>query len=147
MEPIALVTAAVAFLSPYLVKAGEKTAETIGEKLPEAVGKVWNAIIAKFRGNAAAETAVKDLLKAPEDDDNQADFRKRLREILQADAGFTAELERLLSSAQHQSADTISNTGSGAVAMHGDTAAGAGGVAIQGNVYGNIATGRAEHKE
>jgi hypothetical protein len=147
MEPIALATAAVAFLSPYLVKAGEKTAETIGEKLPEAVGKVWNAIIAKFRGNAAAETAVKDLVEAPEDDDNQAALRKELRKVLQTDAGFTAELERLLSSAQHQSRDTISNTGSGAVATHGGVAAGAGGVAIQGNVHGNIATGRAERKE
>ena len=147
MEPVALATAAVAFLAPYLVKAGEKTAETIGEKLPEAVGKVWNAILAKFQGNAAAETAVKDLLKAPQDADNQADVRKRLREVLQADVGFSAELERLLSNAQHQSRDTISNTGSGAVATHGGVAAGTGGVAVGGNVHGNIATGRAEHKE
>jgi hypothetical protein len=101
----------------------------------------------KFQGNATAETAVKDLLQAPQEADNQADMRKRLREALQADAGFHAELERLLSNAQHQSRDTISNMGPGAVATHGGVAAGAGGVAVGGNVQGNITTGRAEHRE
>ena len=35
MDPSLLVTAAMALLQPYLVKAGEKVAETIGEKMAE----------------------------------------------------------------------------------------------------------------
>lgn len=60
MDPLALATTAVTFLSPYLVKAGEKAAEKVGEKLPELAGKVWNAITAKFKGQPSAEEALKD---------------------------------------------------------------------------------------
>jgi hypothetical protein len=146
MEPISLATAVVAFLSPYLVKAGEKTAETLGEKLPEAVGTLWRAITTRFKGDAAAETAVKDVLEAPQDADNQATLRKELRKVCQADTAFAEALERLLTNAKRQSGDTINNTGSGAVATHGGVAAGEGGVAVQGSVHGNIATGRTEQK-
>ena len=146
MESAALATAVIAFLSPYLVKAGEKTAETLGEKLPDAVGTLWRAITTRLKGDTAAETAVKDVAEAPQDADNQAALRKELRKVCQTDTAFAEELERLLTNAKHQSSDTISNTGSGAVATHGGVAAGEGGVAVRGDVHGNIATGRTEQK-
>jgi hypothetical protein len=61
MEPLTIVTTAVAFLSPYLLKAGEKVVEEVGKKLAEAAAWVWDAIMTKFRGNAVAEAAVKGL--------------------------------------------------------------------------------------
>jgi len=61
MEPLTIATTAVVFLSPYLVKAGEKAAEEVGKKLPEDAARVWNAIMTKFRGNLVAEAAVKGL--------------------------------------------------------------------------------------
>ena len=122
MEVGTLATAAVSFLAPYLVKAGEKVAEKIGEQVPEAVGKVWTAITAKFHGKPAAEEAVKDLVAQPEDEDNQASFRKELRKVFESEPAFVAAFERLLTEAQRQAGDTIVNTGSGAVATQGGVA-------------------------
>ena len=110
MEVLSLATAAVAFLSPYLVKAGEKAAEKIGEKMPEAVSKLWNTITAKFKGNPVAETAVNDLVAKPDDEDNLAAFRKELRKLLEADPAFAAELEGLLDKGKHEAGDTITVT-------------------------------------
>jgi hypothetical protein len=146
MEPLTIATTAVAFLSPYLVKIGEQAAEKVGEKLPEAVGKVWNAIVTKFKGKAAAEEAVKDLVAKPDDEDNRAAFRKELRKVLDAEPVFVNELAGLLEEAKRQGGDTIINTGSGAVATSGSVAAGAGGVAVKGDVQGGINVGVSERK-
>ena len=138
MDPITLAAAATTLLAPYLAKAGEKAAEKIGEKLPEAIGKVWNAIAAKFKGRPAAEGAANELTAKPDDTDNKEAFNVQLRKLLKDDPAFAAELERLLRTA---GGDTIFNTGSGAVATHGGVAAGAGGVAVGGNVDGAIVIG------
>ena len=138
MDPITLAAAATTLLAPYLAKAGEKAAEKIGEKLPEAIGKVWNAIAAKFKGRPAAVGAANELTAKPDDADNQEAFNVQLRKLLKDDPAFAAELERLLRAA---GGDTIVNTGSGAVATHGGVAAGAGGVAVGGNVDGAIVIG------
>lgn len=110
MDPVTLATTAVTVLSPYLVKAGEKAFETIGEK---SVDSLWQSIKAKFTGKPAAEEAVKDLVTLPADSDNQAAFRKELRKVLEAEPAFAAEFERLLNNAQNEGGDTIVNTGSG----------------------------------
>jgi hypothetical protein len=146
MDPLTLATGAVTILSPYLVKIGEKAAEEVGKKLPEAAAKVWNAIMTKFRGKAAAEEAVKDFVAEPDDEDNRAAFRKELRKVLEGEPTFATELTHLLEDAKRQSGDTISNTGSGAVASSGGVAAGAGGVAVQGGVQGGINIGGSERK-
>jgi hypothetical protein len=143
MDPLTLATTAASFLAPYFIKAGEKAFETVGEK---SVDSLWRAITSRFKGQAAAEEAVKDLVAQPADGDNQAAFRKELRKVLEADPAFAADLERLLNSAQSESGDTSINTGSGAVATKGGVAAGAGGAAIRGDVHGNITVGGAEKK-
>lgn len=124
------------------MKAGEKAAEAVGAKLPDAVGKLWKAVAARFRGLPAAETAATDLVAAPEEPDNQAAFRKELRKALEADPAFAAEFRRLLDEARAQAGDHIVNTGSGAVATHGGVAAGAGGIAVGGAVHGSVVAGR-----
>jgi hypothetical protein len=103
---------------------------------------MWKALTEKFKGHPAAEEAVQDLVAQPEDEDNLAAFRKELRKALEADPDFAVELEGLLQHAKSQGGDTISNTGSGAVATKGGTAAGEGGVAIRGDVQGGIHQGR-----
>jgi hypothetical protein len=65
VEPVAIASAVAKFLTPYVVKAGGKAAEEVGKKLPEMVGKVWNAVTARFRGKPAAKEAVKDLVVNP----------------------------------------------------------------------------------
>jgi phosphoribosyl-ATP pyrophosphohydrolase len=58
MEPLMLATTGVVFLSSYMMKAGEKVAEEVGKKLPEAAARVWNAVMTRFKGNVVAEAAV-----------------------------------------------------------------------------------------
>jgi hypothetical protein len=146
MEPLTIATTAVAILSPYLVTAGEKAAEEVGKKLPEAAARVWNALMTKFRGNVVAEAAVKDLVEQPGDQLNQSTFTNQLRKVLEAEPAFAAKLAHLLEDAKRQSGDTITNTGSGAVATSGGVAAGAGGAAVRGNVQGDINIGGSEKK-
>jgi formylglycine-generating enzyme required for sulfatase activity len=138
MDLVAIASTATALLTPYLKKAGEKAAEEVGKKLPEKVGKMWNAIMARLSGKPAAEEAVKDLVANPEDKDNQASFRKELRKLIESDAFFASILAELLKSAQHEAGDTIIVKGFGPVATKGGVAAGGGGIAIKGDVHGDI---------
>ena len=147
MEPLTLATAAVTFLKPYLVKAGEKAAESLGEKLPEAAANLWRAIMAKFKGKPAAEEAVADLAARPEDELTQSAFANQLRKALESDPTFAAELARLLSRAQTHNGDTIVNIGSGAVSTGNGPTTGKGGVAVQGDVHGDINLGGSRKKE
>ena len=64
------------------------------------MGKLWSAIAAKFKGKPAAEEVVKDLAAKPDDEDNQAAFRKELKKLLADDADFVNELAKLLQAAQ-----------------------------------------------
>lgn len=144
MEELAI--EAVKFLSPYLLKVGEKAAEQIGEKLPQAVGQLWQTITAKFKGKPAAEEAVTDIVSKPEDQFTQAALVNQLKKLLESEPAFEPELRRLLDEAKREAGDTIINTGSGAVATGSSVAAGEGGVAVKGDVHGNITVGGSEKK-
>jgi hypothetical protein len=146
MDPVILATTAVSVLSPYLVKVGEQAAEEVGKKLPEAAGKLWHAITSRLKGKEASEEAVNDLIAKPHDPLSQSSFANQLRKALEADPTFGAELAHLLASAQAAGGDTIVNTGSGAVATHGSVAAGAGGMAVKGDVHGGVNIGGSDKK-
>jgi formylglycine-generating enzyme required for sulfatase activity len=133
MDPGTIAAAATNLLLPYIKKGGEKFAESLGQKLPAGVSKLWHAIANKFKGRAAAEDSVKDLAINADDGDNQAFFRKELRKSLESDTDFAAELERLLQAAGAK-VEINANTGSGALARNGGTAAGEGGIAVGGNL-------------
>jgi hypothetical protein len=105
------------------------------------------ALMATFKGKPAAEEASKDLIANPEDEDNRAAFRKELRKILEAEPTLAVELARLLEKAQRESSESIIVTGSGAAATKDSVAAGAGGVAVRGDVNGGITLGGSEKKE
>lgn len=141
-----LAASTAVFLAPYLIKAAEKAAETVGEKLPKAVAAVWDAVFSRFCGKSAAEEAAADFAVQPDDEDNLASFRKHLREVLEADQAFASELSQLLESAKNTTAN-ITNTGTGAVASEGGVAAGEGGVAIKGDVHGGIHVGGSNNKK
>jgi hypothetical protein len=147
IDPVTLAGTAVTFLASYLVKGSEKAAEEAGRRLPDLPGKIWHAIIASFRGKPAAEEAIKDFIAQPEDEDNWAAFRKELRKALEAEPTFAQELGALLDNVRRQGDDSIIVTGSGAAATRGSIAAGAGGVAVGGDVQGGITLGGSEQKE
>jgi hypothetical protein len=80
-----LVSAAVAFLTPYLTKAGEAVAKKTGED-------VYQALRARFLKKPAAQEALNDLEMAPRDPDLQAAVRVQLRKLLEEDETFSAHL-------------------------------------------------------
>jgi len=138
MDPILLATTVTAFLAPYLAKMGGKAAEAMGEQLPEAGGKIWSAIVEKFKGKQAAEGAAKELAAKPDDRDNQDAFEVQLRKALKEDPGFSVVIQKLAEAAERETRAAIISTGSGAVATSHSVAAGEGGVAVKGDVKGSI---------
>ncbi len=131
-----LATSAWTMLQPYLPILATKAAEKVGEKVPEAVGKVWGTIKQKFDTRAAAKEALEDLLKAPEDADAQAAFRQQLKKAMAADESFANDLSKLIEAA----GDTYEANleGNGAIAQgKGARAVGKGGVMVGGNVSGS----------
>lgn len=129
MDPATMAVTVITVLSPFLTKMGEKAAEEIGKGLPGAVGKLWTRIGKKFKGNPAAETAVKDAVANPQDEDNLAALRKEIKKALADDAAFAAEIEELLKQAQNEAQSIRGN--------HNITA----NIDIGGDVQGNIIVG------
>ena len=70
----ALATTAVSFLSPYLAKSGEVAAKKIGEDLYQALKK-------RFSKKPAAQEALADIEKEPNDTDVQAALRIQLKKF------------------------------------------------------------------
>ena len=145
MDPATLATMSFDLLKPYLAKIGEtaadKLSESAGEKVPEAVGALWKRIKSLFQGKESAREAADDLLDEPDDEDNQAAFRKQLKKLLEAHPEVHNELKILLDNVRLQTnTSTIINTGNGAVAVQGGIAAGKGGVAA-GVIKGNVNIG------
>ncbi|MBI1795150.1 MAG: hypothetical protein HYR70_13315 [Chloroflexi bacterium] len=138
MDPATIAAAAASILFPYLAKAGKLVIEDVSKQLPDMAGKLWDKISQKFQDKPAAQDAAKDLASQADDKDNQSAFETQLRKMLKDDPTFLEELSSLVEKAQKES---ISLQGSGAIATHGGVAAGQGGVAVQGNVNGNIVVG------
>ena len=132
MDPTTLATAILTILAPYLAKAGESLAGEIGKKAPEQAGKLWEAVVQKFQGQPAAEAALQDLVRAPGAADNQAVFRKELRQTIEADSTWLAHLADLLEKAQAEAV------------MQSNKISGDGNITtlnISGSVRGNIVIG------
>jgi hypothetical protein len=126
MDPATLAASATAFLAPYLLKAGQKLAGQAVDHLPEGVNKVWSYVMEKFQEKPEAVVAANDLAADAKDDDNQASFRKELKKLLQ-DPAVMAEFAGLLDKGKESQGINVS--------------AGDGGVAIHGDVQGNIVLG------
>lgn len=143
------VTTALAPALPFLVKAGEKGMETLGEKVGEGVTETAKALWRKLRpavkANPTAAAAVEDAAAAPEDADAQAALRLQLKKLLAADRTLLAGLAQVLEAAGHPQHYQAANFGDGAIAQGpGAVAAGKGGVAVGGNLHGGVNIGRKE---
>jgi hypothetical protein len=94
MDPATLASTAVALLSPYLEKIGDKAAEKLGDEAPELGSKLLGWLRTKLPGRG--QEAVEDLAAKPDSEDNQADLRKQLAKALAADPALAKELAALL---------------------------------------------------
>ena len=135
MDPATLATATTALLAPYLAKLGGSFMEEVGSRLPDKVGKVWETIVSRFKGNPTASSVANDLVKKADEPDNQEAFALQLKKLLKEDEEFASTLQSILKDAQGQ----ISNVGDGAVATNGSV--GVGKIEIGGNLSGNITIG------
>ncbi len=89
MEPITLITAALTLASPYLVKAGEQIAESIGED-------IWKLIKKPFSKND--ESILNTNLQ---DETEKEQFKKALLEKINLDSDYKKELEEAVIKAQN----------------------------------------------
>ena len=142
----AAITLTVQQLTPYLQQYGPifatKAVEALGEKVPEAVGKLWGSIKAKFDAEGAAKSALDKLLSDPQDEKLKNVVEYHLEEYLKNDAAFAEQIETLLKEAQAAAPAGINATDGSAVAVgEGAKAVAKGGVLIEGGVKGDFTVG------
>jgi hypothetical protein len=147
MDIPTLAATATSFLVPalpYLVKAGEKGSEAIGEKLGAGVWETAKAIWQRLSENPLVKPAAEEVANAPDDQDAQAALRYQLKKLLAADESLAAALAQLLEVGQPASYQAVVH-GEGAIAQGpGAVAAGKGGVAAGGDVHGGVRIGGTE---
>lgn len=134
--------AVLAPVLPYLLEVGgatwDKAKEALGEKAVELAQDVWGKLRGKVAEKPAAQEAAHDLAERPDDQRAQGALEAQLEKILRAEPNLTAELARLLEAAGERTWNQAYLQGIGAIAQSGGIAAGAGGVAVRGNVNGGI---------
>jgi hypothetical protein len=144
MDPATVAAGVVALLSSFLVEGGKAVVKKAGEAL-------WAALERRFKGKPASEKALADLKSEPTNPDNQVALRKELGKELAVDAEFLAQMAKLLEEAQAERATTsyeAAQQGAGAIAQGpGAAAAAAHGVAVAGDVKGDIRTVSREEEE
>ncbi|MFZ1641627.1 MAG: hypothetical protein WAV07_09385 [Candidatus Contendobacter sp.] len=144
----AQVTGALVPALPFLMKAGEKGAEIIGQQLGAGVWEtakaLWRKLQPAVEANPQAVAAIQDVVATPGDADAQAALRLQLKRLLAADESLLAGLAQVLEAAGHPQHNQAANFGDGAVAQAGGVAAGKGGVAVGGDLHGGVRIGGTE---
>ncbi|GIL14956.1 MAG: hypothetical protein BroJett039_01290 [Chloroflexota bacterium] len=106
-DPSALAQQLVTLLAPYLPlltagaeKVGEGAAKKLGEKFSEtgwdSAQKIWNKLRPKVQAKEAAQEAVEDVVKTPNDADTQTVLKKQIEKILAQDTTLSNELQTLV---------------------------------------------------
>jgi len=97
-------TAILTPLLPYLIRASEKTAEEIGKQLGVAVWEkaksLYEAIRAKFAGDAYAEETLRRAAEKPADEGRRSALQSVLTEKAEADHDFGRQLAWLVEEMQ-----------------------------------------------
>ena len=110
-------------LLPSLLQAGGKAVDAAASKLGtdawERAKAVWTKLQPKVAAKPAAQEAVEDVAKSPEDPDAQAALRQQLKKLLSEDAAFAQELAQLLESAAPATAGTSINQTAGEIQQRG----------------------------
>ncbi len=145
MDPITLIPLALSFIMPYVKKLAGKLAEKSLEVLPDVVGKIWDTVKEKMEERPDTSALPADLIATPDQPSVQGAFEYQLRKLLENDAAFAQQLEKLVNEAKAQVTTTYSAVldGDGAIAQgESAKAVGAGGIMIEGGMNGsNIVVG------
>jgi len=89
---------------PYLLKAGEKTAEEAGKELGgdawERARGLWHRLRPQIEAKPTAREAVTNAAATPQDEDAQAALRLQLRKLLAENEDLAREIGRQWAAAQ-----------------------------------------------
>lgn len=110
----------VSFLSPFLVKAGEKIAEKVGEAFSDKVGEIYKAVKERLSGDVYGELTLLRLEEAPEDEARRTALQNVLQEKMAADEGFASLLRKLVEEAKQLDSRSATAKGDRSVAISGD---------------------------
>jgi hypothetical protein len=138
MDIAAIAKKVVVFLTPflpYLVKAGEKTAEGVGDQFGEAAWEKAQALWGKLRGQEQIEEAAKDAAAMPKDADAQAALRLQLKKAFKENDNLAEEVETLMQNARAAEVQVTAG-GDRSVAVGGNVN-GSHIITSDGNVIGN----------
>lgn len=99
MDPVILTAFLTPFL-PFLLKLGDKAAETAAGKFGEdawtKAKAVWGKLQPNVEAKEAAKEAATDLAATPEDDDLQTALRVQLKKLLESDEALSAAIAQIL---------------------------------------------------
>ena len=106
MDIPALATAAVALLSPYLVKGSEAFAKKVGDAAFAGVEKLAALVKGKLTGPAEA-AALASLEAKPDDARRQGALEVQIEDALKADPDFAETLQALVEDVKKEGGDQV----------------------------------------
>jgi hypothetical protein len=93
VDPASLALAAATLIA---TGAAEGAAAALGEAVRGGIGRISQAVRARFTGDPAVEESLTRLEAKPDSQARAAELAENLKERLDADPAFADELERLL---------------------------------------------------
>jgi hypothetical protein len=101
VEPIsATVGAAIALLAPYLAKAGEGFATSMGQKLAGKASALYGAVKNKFKGDPDAEEILARVEEQPESKTRRVALEGVLAQKIDEDPDFATTVRQLVEEAK-----------------------------------------------
>ena len=136
MDPLIMV--AVDVLGKYVIDQGATLLKEAGQSAVQAAAKLFEQVMNRLKADPAEAKNAERFEQNPET--YQVPIADALAEKVKNDPDFAAQLAALLKDYEQalNTGATRIKVGKGAVAMQGSVAAGAGGVAVAGNVQGGI---------
>jgi hypothetical protein len=134
------------FLVQLLKSSSDKTAESAGEEIGQAVGqgswslakRIWSKLRPGLEMRPGGIEAAKEATETPEDADASAALRQAIKKILEHDQSLASQLEGMMEEAE--ALQVVSVSGKGAVGIGGDVRAKSGGVAVGRDIKGDVNT-------
>lgn len=149
MDVITLTAFLTPFL-PFLIKFGEKSAESVASKVGEdswnKAKKVWDKLQPKVEAKEDAKVAAEQVAAKPDSKARQAVFQEELETLLKENPDLVEAIAQILqeelpASSGTQNVQTISNNEGQAVNNMKDNSKATkidGGVRVEGGLHGNM---------